>query len=78
MINDETAKLLKREELYEGGANCPTLRYTYACACGKGRVVYCRVPGFNDTWTTLECKVCAKKYEVRTGYGHYWELIEKE
>lgn len=44
MINDKTEKLIKKEELYEGGANCPTLCYTYAYACGKGRVCIVEYP----------------------------------
>ena len=77
-FNERTAKLISKEERYSDGANSPTLRYVYECACGKGRVVHERVIGFHDEYTIIECKACRKLYEIRSGWGYAWEFVEKE
>ena len=76
-MNDKTAKIIKKQELYPDGANSPTFRTEYLCPCGKGKVVYEHVAGFSDRYCYIECKKCEKKYEVVTGCGHLWELVEK-
>ena len=78
MINEKTAKLISKEETYPDGANFPTMRYVYECACGKGRIVRSRVMGFNDDYTRIECEPCRKRYEIRTGCGYAWALVKKE
>jgi hypothetical protein len=77
MINEKTAKLISKEERYPDGANSPTLHYVYECACGKGRVERVRVIGFHDEYTQIECRACAKRYEIRSGFGYAWEFVKK-
>ncbi|MBQ8407565.1 MAG: hypothetical protein IJY39_01735 [Clostridia bacterium] len=77
-MNDQTADLLLKEERYPNGANWPTLHFEYACPCGKGRIVYERVPGFNDQWAEIKCESCEKSYKIITGCGHLWELAPNE
>ena len=76
-MNDKTAKLLKKEEIYPDGANTPTIRKEYACPCGQGIIVEESVPGFGDYFARLDCEICAAKYTVVEGCGHIWELREK-
>ena len=76
-FNSDNAKLISSKDVYLGGANCPTYHYEYECPCKKGKVIYERVPGFNDDYAQIKCSNCAKKYDIRYGCGHAWELIEK-
>ena len=76
-MNDRTAKVLLKEDRYPNGANSPTHHTEYACPCGKGKVIYENVPGFNDSYAWIECKTCSKKYDIEYGKGHLWELVEK-
>ncbi len=76
-MNDRTAKVLLDEERYPRGANSPTRHIEYACPCGKGRVIEERVVGFGDYCAWLKCRRCKRKYEIETGCGHIWELVEK-
>ncbi len=76
-MNDKTAKVLVDKDLYPNGANSPTRHIEYECPCGKGKVIEERVVGFGDYYAWIECKNCKSKYEVKTGCGHYWELVEK-
>ena len=69
--NDENAELLV--DTFEG---C-TRHIEYKCPCGKGRIVEERVMGFGDYWAMIKCRRCKKKYEIKTGCGHIWELEEK-
>ena len=78
MINEKNAKLISKEETYPDGANSPTLRYVYQCACGKGRVVRERVIGFHDDYAWIECKFCQKRYQIRTGCGYAWGFEVKD
>ncbi len=75
MLNDETAKLIKCEEVYTNGANSPTIVKTYECACGSGTIEYVTVPGFGDYYAKINCKACEEKYRMQTACGHYWEII---
>lgn len=77
-MNDRTAKVIKKENVFEEGANIPTTRTEYVCPCGKGKIVYESVGGFNDRWAFIECEECKKKYEIRLGYAHLWELQPKK
>ena len=75
--NDETAKKIVKEDRYPDGANSPTEHIEYECPCGKGRIFYENVRGFHDSCAWIKCKVCEKKYEIKMGCGHFWELEEK-
>ena len=75
--NDETAKKIVSKDNYPDGANSPTRHSEYVCPCGKGKIIYEHVIGFCDTYGWIECKTCEKKYYVKTGCGHFWELEEK-
>ncbi len=77
MLNDESAKLIKCEEVYPDGANAPTIVKTYECACGMGTIDYATVPGFSDDYARIDCKACQEKYRIQLACGHYWELISK-
>ncbi len=77
LYNDRTAKRLKVEDIYPEGANSLTSHAEYECPCGKGRIVYERVIGFNDYYAIIECKECREKYNIRTACGCLWELEEK-
>ena len=77
VMNDRNAKVLLDEDRYLNGANFPTRHVEYLCPCGKGKIVHEQVRGFGDYWTEIECKACRKKYEVETGCGYIWELVEK-
>jgi len=76
MINDKTAKIILREEVYPEGANSPTEHTEYECPCGKGKIIAERVVGFADYPVWIECKNCEDKYKIVTGCGHIWELKE--
>lgn len=69
--NDQNA--VKLVDTMEG---C-TRHIEYKCPCGKGRIVEERVVGFGDYWAMIKCRTCKKKYEIKTGCGHIWELEEK-
>ena len=56
-------RLLNSRELYENGANSPTVVETYRCPCRRGTVVRTYVPGFNDDSYSLECERCLKKFD---------------
>ncbi len=77
MLNEKTAKLILFEKRYPNGANSPTEHYEYHCPCGKGKIVYENVPGFDDSYAFFECRNCEKKYDFRYGRGYRWELEEK-
>ena len=77
-MNDRDAKVLLMEDRYPDGANCPTRHIEYECPCKKGRIIHERVPGFDDYWTVIKCRRCKKIYEIESGYGYIWELVEKE
>ncbi len=76
-MNDKTAKLLSVGDDYSNGGNVPTQVYKYECPCGRGIVKYCRVPGFDDDYTKIECPNCKENYEIDMGRGYIWELKEK-
>ena len=72
-------KLISKKEIYEDGANCPTLVYTHECLCGKGTIDYCRVPGFSDEYCVWNCRDCKKKYhEIIDRIGDKWEVYPKK
>ena len=75
--NDSNAIKIKNEDVYPNEANSPTEVTTYKCPCGKGRIVYENVRGFNDRYAYFECKACERKYDFKYGCGHFWELEEK-
>ena len=75
--NERTATVLLDEDRYPNGANFPTWHIEYACLCGQGKIVHERVSGFGDYWTKIRCEECQKKYEIRSGCGYIWELMEK-
>ena len=72
--NDSNAKKIPNQSKEPNSA---TQTITYECPCGKGRIVYENVRGFDDKYAYFECKVCDKKYTFKYGYGHFWELKEK-
>ncbi len=75
MLNDKTAKLLEKKEVYPEGANWPTDVCIYECACGKGTIEYGRVSGFDDSYVKIQCPDCAKRYRTQMGCGSLWELL---
>lgn len=77
MLNDTNAKVICKKEIYPNGANCPTLRIEYTCPCGKGKIINERILGFGENYAWIECEDCEKLYAVKTGCGHYWELVKK-
>ncbi len=77
-MNDRNAKILLDEDRYPNGANSPTRHIEYVCPCGKGKIIDERVVGFGDYYAWIECKKCAKKYELKTGCGYIWEIEEKD
>ncbi len=78
LLNDETAKLLEKEETYPDGANSPTYTYRYECPCGTGTIEYVTVPGFDDRYTEILCPACREKYGTRMSQGHLWELVKRQ
>ena len=76
-LNETNATVLIDEDRYPDGANFPTRHIEYLCPCRKGKIVHESVSGFDDYWTEIECKTCARKYEIRSGWGYIWELVEK-
>ncbi|MBQ8146956.1 MAG: hypothetical protein IJ039_09250 [Clostridia bacterium] len=76
-MNDRSEKPIVDEERYPNGASSPTRHLEYRCPCGKGKIIEERVVGFGDYYAWLECKTCAKKYEIETGCGYLWKLVEK-
>ena len=76
-MNDRDAKQIKFKELYPDGANWPTYHYEYKCPCGRGKIIYESVPGFDDSYAIIKCRACEKKYEIEYGCGYLWELVEK-
>ena len=76
-MTDRSAKILLDEDRYPDGANSPTRHIEYECPCGKGRIIDERVVGFADYCSWIDCKDCAKKYELVTGCGYIWELKRK-
>lgn len=77
MLNENTATLILFEERYPKGANAPTQHYEYKCPCGKGKIIYENVPGFDDDYAIMKCRKCKKLYDFRYGYDSRWELEEK-
>ncbi len=75
--NSRTVKPISDVKTYPQGANHPTIIVKYPCPCGKGIIEYGRVPGFDDEYVIIRCKECDEKYQVRSGWGYDWELIEK-
>ena len=75
--NDTNAIKIQKEDRYPDGANSPTEHIEYKCPCGKGKIFYENVRGFHDSYAWMKCKVCEKKYEIKMGCGHFWELEEK-
>ena len=75
--NDQTAKIILETDLYPDGANTPTEHIEYKCPCGKGKIIYENVRGFDDSYAFFKCKTCEKKYDFVYGCGYYWELEEK-
>lgn len=74
---DRNARKLRSVDLYPESANSLTRHTEYECPCGKGKIVYERVIGFNDYYAMIECEECNKRYNVRTACGCLWELVEK-
>ena len=76
-LNDRNAEKICETEIYPDGANHPTLRTEYKCACGKGKIIFEQVPGFGDFYAYFECPKCEEKYDFRYSCGCIWELKEK-
>lgn len=76
-MNDKNATIINEIDIYPDGANYPTYRTEYLCPCGKGKIVYERVAGFNDNYAFIECDECKKHYDIVTGQGYLWELRKK-
>lgn len=68
-------KKIKTETTYPDGANAATYITTYECFCGKGKIVEEVTPGFDDSFVTIECKHCLKKYHEFIDYcGNEWKV----
>ncbi len=72
MLNDRTAKLITCKT-----TECRESVEIYECACGKGTIEYVSVPGFDDSYAKINCRRCAKAYDIRMGCGCFWELVSK-
>ena len=73
----DITKLLEKKDVYPDGANFPTSVEVYECFCGKGTIEYCRVSGFNDYYTTIDCPECKKKYSyIEKGYNCFYVYLE--
>lgn len=70
-----TKTLNKREDLPKG-ANVAVQITEYKCLCGKGKIEYHTVPGFDDDYFVIECPTCDKKIKYMTWYGYDWEIYE--
>ena len=69
--------LKEEKECYPDGANCPTKVKVYECLCKKGEIEYHRVPGFDDDYFVVTCKVCKKRYRYICFSGPFkWEVYE--
>lgn len=69
----DITKLIEKKDVYPDGANWPTRVEVYECFCGNGTIEYCRVPGFDDEYTTIECPKCKKKYSyIEKGYKCFY------
>ena len=77
IYHSDNAEKIVDDDLYPDGANSPTRHTAYKCPCGKGKICYERVVGFNDFYAWFECKTCEKKYRIKLACGHFWELEEK-
>ena len=76
-LNDSNAIKIGQTKEYPEGANHPTTHTEYKCACGKGKIIFERVVGFDDYYAFFKCPECEKKYRFKYGCGHVWELEEK-
>lgn len=76
-LNDSNAIKLGTTEVYPERSNHPTLHTEYKCACGKGKIIFERVPGFDDFYAFFHCPDCEEKYRFKYSCGHVWELVEK-
>ena len=70
-----TEKLDRREDLPKG-ANVATRVTAYKCLCGKGRIEYHIVPGFDDDYFVIKCPACSKKIRYMTWSGYDWKIYE--
>lgn len=70
-----TKKIKCREYLPEG-ANVAEQITEYKCLCGKGKIEYHDVPGFDDKYFDIVCPVCSKKIKYMTWVGYDWEIYE--
>lgn len=77
-LNDRNARVILDENIYPDRADSPTRHIEYFCPCKRGKIVEERVVGFGDYWAEIQCKECAKKYEIISGCGYIWELKNKE
>ena len=78
-ITIKKTNMIKEEDITPKGANSPTYKYIYECLCKEGEITEEVTPGFNDSFVTLNCKNCLKKYHSFIDYlGNMWSLYEKE
>lgn len=64
-----------------GAGSGDTERYTYSCACGKGRIIeeHDNIPGFRDHSVVMYCEECSEKYTIDTSDGtRNWALAHKQ
>lgn len=76
-MNDSNAKIIVSKQVTGNGSDPLTQHVEYVCPCGKGKIIYENVRGFDDRYAWIECDECSKKYDVKYGNGHFWELVEK-
>ena len=67
---------IEYKENYEKGANVPDQVTVYKCFCGKGTIEYHNVPGFDDSFFTIVCKSCNKKYRYIDWCGYEWKVYK--
>ena len=70
-----TKKLGSKSHLPKG-ANVAVQITEYKCLCGKGRIEYHIVPGFDDSYFFIACPTCDKRIKYMTWMGYDWEIYE--
>ena len=71
-------KIINSVVEYEKDSNVPTYITEYKCVCGNGKISHYRVPGFDDNFFRIECKICNQKYDYIEQIGNEFELYFKK
>ena len=71
-------KPLSQKVVYPDGANAPTVKTRYRCACGLGRLLHVCVPGFDDEYYEIKCLFCRRKYDYVSRVGYNFEYYPRK